>query len=197
MDNDPSCYFYPDGHFYCYGCGYWGDVTDFWAVAHGIDSGIAAAFDLARAYNIELPGRDPAAERKAEECRKQEARCMREAQEYHKDLERHPHVRGWWCSRGFDEALQERYLLGASTDGTAATIPYWHRGCVLGIILRRLEGKPKYLLPSSEDLPDGHKLLFIPGRLRLSTYIVEGFIDALALDALVQERRRCRRNTPK
>ncbi len=183
-DPDPSCYFYPDGRFYCFGCGLWGDVTDLWAAVRGIEPGIEAALDLAQEYRVELPYRHPEAESKAEERRKLEAVCMQQAEERHKDLERHPSIQDWWRSRGFDEELQRRYLLGANADGTAATIPYWHRSRVLGIILRYLKGKPKYLLPPGNELPDGHKSLFMPGRIGQETYIVEGFIDALALDAL-------------
>ena len=183
-DLNPSCYFYPDGRFYCYDCGLWGDVIDLWAAVRGIEPGIESALDLAQEYSVELPERHPEAERKAEEHRKHEAVCMQHAEECRKNLERHPSIQDWWRSRGFDEELQKRYLLGANADGTAAAIPYWHRGRVLGIILRRLKGKPKYLLPSGNELPDGHKSHFIPGRVGQETYIVEGFIDALALDAL-------------
>jgi DNA primase len=183
-DPDPSCYFYPDGRFYCFGCGLWGDVIDLWAAVRGIEPGIESALDLAQEYRVELPDRHPEAESKVEERRKHEAVCMQQAEERHKDLERHPSIQDWWRSRGFDEELQRRYLLGANADGTAATIPYWHRGRVLGIILRYLKGKPKYLLPTGNELPDGHKSLFMPGRIGQETYIVEGFIDGLALDAL-------------
>jgi DNA primase len=183
-DSEPSCYFYPDGRFYCYGCGLRGDVTDLWAVVRGTEPGIEAALDLAREYNVDLPERHPEAERTAVERRNHEAECMWQAEDHHEDLEHHPHIQAWWRSRGFNEELQKRYLLGTNADGTAATIPYWHRGRVLGIILRHLREKPKYLLPSGDELPDGHKSLFIPGRVGQGTHIVEGFIDALALDAL-------------
>ncbi len=183
-DRGPSFYVFPDERFFCFGCRWRGDATDFWAKMHGIDRPMEAALDLAREYDVDLPEQDPDAASKAEERRKHEAGCAREAEGRHEELERHPHVRAWWRSRGFDEGLQERYFLGASADGSAATIPYWYRGRVQGIIERRLEGEPKYLLPNAEDLPDGRKPLFVPGRVRSGTIIVEGFVDGLALDAL-------------
>ena len=115
-DIDPSMHLYDD-HVHCFGCGLRGDVVDVWAARHGIERPIDAARDLAREFNIELPELDPEAKRKAEEWRKREAACMRKAQERHEALERHPQLREWWLSRGFDEELQKRYLLGASADG--------------------------------------------------------------------------------
>ena len=91
-------------------------------------------------------------------------------------------MRSWWEDRGLDRDLQERYLLGAG-DGTTATIPFWHRGRVKGIIRRKLKGEPKYLLPAAEDLVDGHRPLFIPGPVGSEIFLVEGYIDALAVTA--------------
>ena len=62
-------------------------------------------------------------------------------------------------------------------------IPFWHRGRVHGLIRRKLEGEPRYILPSAEELPDGHKPLFIPGSLGREIFLVEGYIDALAVAA--------------
>jgi DNA primase len=183
-DIRPSMHNYGD-HVHCFACGLHGDVVDVWDAMRGFGHPIEAARDLAREYNIELPEWLPEAERKAEEWRKREAECMREAEERHRGLERHLHMREWWRSRGFDEELQKRYLLGASADGRAAAIPFWHRGRVQGIILRNLdEDEPKYMLPEGESLPDGRRPLFIPGRVSSDSYVVEGSIDALALDAL-------------
>jgi DNA primase len=80
--------------------------------------------------------------------------------------------------------LRERYLLGTDKDGTAAVIPFWHRGRVQGFIRRKLEGEPKYLYPKAEDFPGRYRPLFIPGPLRGSVYLVEGILDALAVTAL-------------
>jgi DNA primase/transcriptional regulator with XRE-family HTH domain len=182
-DANPSMHLYEE-RVHCFSCGFHGDVVDMWAAMRGFDRPIEAALDLARKYGVELPERDPEAERRAEERRRHEADCFREAEARHEALEQHVHVREWWCSRGFDEEFQRRCLLGASADGRAATIPYWHRGRVQVIIRRQLEGQPKYVLPTADTFPEGHKPLFIPGHVRPGTYIVEGFIDALALDAL-------------
>jgi hypothetical protein len=47
-------------------------------------------------------------------------------------------VRDWWAARGFGDGLREKYLLGANKDGTAAIIPFWHRGRIKGFIRRPL-----------------------------------------------------------
>jgi DNA primase len=182
-DVNPSMRIYHD-HVHCFACAFHGDVVDVWAALKGFARPIEAALDLGREYGVELPGRDPEAEHKAEERRRREAQCMREAKERHEALAQHPLVEDWWLSRGFGEERQQRYLLGASADGTAATLPYWHRGRVQGIVQRKLEGKPKYINPLGEDLPDGHKPLFIPGSVGPDSYVVEGFLDGLALDAM-------------
>ena len=181
-DATPSLHLYHN-RVHCFACGFHGDVTDVWAAIKGFDRRAEAAMDLAREYGVELPETDPEAERKAEEQRRRETEYAWQAQERHAALDRHPHVRGWWERRGFDGEAQERYLLGADPNGKAATIPYWHRGRVVGIIRRRLEGTPKYVYPKTEELPDGGRPLFVPGAVRPGTGVVEGPLDALALAA--------------
>ena len=90
----------------------------------------------------------------------------------------------WWAGRGFDQELQEQFLLGTNKNGSAAVIPFWHRGRVQGLIRRRFDEEPKYLYPMAEEFPRGHKPLFIPGPERAGAYVVEGIIDALAVAAL-------------
>ena len=81
--------------------------------------------------------------------------------------------------------MQERFLLGTTKDGTAAVIPFWHRGRVQGLIRRPLDGKPdKYLYPKTEDFARGYRPLFIPGPVRAGASLVEGIVDALAVAAL-------------
>ena len=82
--------------------------------------------------------------------------------------------------------MQRRFLLGTTKDGTAAVIPFWHRGRVHGLIRRPLDGEPsnKYLNPETEEFAAGYKPLFIPGSLRGDAFLVEGIVDALALAAL-------------
>jgi hypothetical protein len=106
------------------------------------------------------------------------------ALEAHERLARHPEVGEWWERRAFDEELCKRFMLGASEDGTAAAIPFWHRGRVHGLIRRKLEGEPKYVLPKREEFPYGHRPLFILGSAREGVVLVEGYVDALALAAL-------------
>ncbi|PLS87629.1 MAG: hypothetical protein CYG60_00870 [Actinobacteria bacterium] len=183
-DNTPSFHCYPDQRFKCYGCRRHGDVTDLWAGVKGIEPGIEAALDLAREYGVELPQRDPEARKRAEEHRRQEAEYLRQAEVCHETLSLQARVADWWGRRRFGKELQERYLLGASPDGTEAVIPFWHRGRVKGLIRRKLEGEPKYVYPKAEDFPEGYRPLFIPGPVRGEAFLVEGIVDALALAAL-------------
>ncbi len=82
-----------------------------------------------------------------------------------------------------DPEERERFLLGANKDGTQAVIPFWVRGRVAGLIRRKLEGKPKYILPQAEDFPEGHRPLFIPNPPKKELFLVEGYVDALAVAA--------------
>ncbi len=184
VDDTPSFHCYPDQRFKCFCCQRHGDVTDLWAGVKGIEPGIEAAFNLAQAYGVEVPQRDPEAQKRAEEHRKQEAEYLRQAEACHEALSVHARVADWWGRRRFGEGLQERYLLGASRDGTEAMIPFWHRGRVKGLIRRKLEGEPKYVYPKAEDFPGGYRPLFIPGPVRGEAFLVEGIVDALALAAL-------------
>lgn len=181
-DRTPSFHVYPDGRFYCYGCGWCGDVTDHWAGVNGLGPGIEAALDLAREFGVELPDADPAARKKAEERRQREAELLGEAEGAHAALAEDLDVAEWWERRGFDESLRRRFLLGAHEG--AATIPFWSRGRVEGLITRRLRGAPKYELQKAEDLVRGYKPLFVPGPARGEVFLVEGYVDALALAAL-------------
>jgi DNA primase len=185
-DTNPSFHVYPEGRFFCYGCRCRGDVTDLWAAVKGLKPGMEAGLDLAREFGVDLPTVSAEAKEKAERRRQQEADYLARAQEHHAALSRHPSVVEWWEGRGFDEGLREKFLLGITDDGTEATIPFWNRGRVHGIVRRKLEKDPdrKYLLPNKELFPLGYRPLFIPGRVHEGMFLVEGYVDALALSAL-------------
>jgi len=181
-DTDPSMHNFGD-HVHCFSCGFHGDMTDAYAAMHGFDRPVEAALDLARKFGVELPEADPEAHRKAQEQRKKEELYLTRARACYRALEKHPHVREWWESRGVGEALRERFLLGTNSEGTAAVIPFWHRGRVHGLIRRKIAGEPKYVYPKSEDFPGDHRPLFIPGSTSGEIFLVEGIIDALAVAA--------------
>lgn len=180
-DENPSFYVY-DARFFCYGCGWRGDVADLWAGVSNTKPGIDAALDLARELGIELPSVDPEAQKKAEKRRRKEAEYLEEAERGHAALRRHPDVAEWWERRGFGEDLQARFLLGAREG--AAIIPFWNRGRVEGLVKRRLHGQPKYELPRAESFVRGYRPLFVTGPVRAGVFLVEGYVDALALAAL-------------
>jgi DNA primase len=185
-DEHPSFYVYPDARFFCYGCRWHGDVTDLHAGVQGLKPGIEAGLDLAREFGVDLPTVSAEAKEKAERRRNLEAAYLARAQEHHEALSLHPRVVGWWEGRGFDEGLREKLLLGVAGAGAEATIPFWNRRRMHGIIRRKLEKDPdrKYLLPNKELFPLGYRPLFIPGRVREGMFVVEGYVDALALSAL-------------
>ena len=182
LDANPSMHIYDD-HVHCFSCQFHGDVADVWAATRGFGRSIEAALDLAREFGVELPQMSPEAKRKAQERRKKEELYLQQARACHKALSLQEAVEEWWESRGFGGELRERFLLGTNKDGTAAVIPFWHRGRVQGLIRRNLEGEPKYLLPEKEDFPSGYRPLFIPGPVRSSSFLVEGYVDALAVAA--------------
>jgi DNA primase len=179
-DEDPSMHLYDD-HAHCFACGFHGDVTDVWAAMRGFDKPLEAALDLAREFAIELPEASPEACQKGRERRDKEDLYLQQAKACHGALARHPRVTEWRETRGFGQALRERFLLGTNKDGTAAVIPFWHRGRVQGLIRRKLEGEPRYILPPVEEFPEGYKPLFIPGPMKEEIFLVEGYIDALAV----------------
>jgi DNA primase len=181
-DCNPSFYVYPDGRFHCYGCGWHGDATDLWAGVSGVKPGIGAALNLARELGIELPNVDPEAQRKADERRRKEAGYLEDAERYHGALTEKPGVAAWWERRGFDESMRQRFLLGAHEGD--AVIPFWNRGRVEGFVTRRLRGEPKYVLRRAEEFVRGYRPLFIPGQIGGGAFLVEGYVDALALAAL-------------
>jgi DNA primase len=165
-EKDPSMHVYED-HVHCYECGFHGDVVDVWAVRRGIERPIEAALDLARKFNVSLPEMNAESRQKAAERRQKEVDDLEMARHAHAAMEEHRHqAREWWESRGFCADSRQTFLLG-STDWEpvprAAIIPFWHRGRVMGLIRRQLEGEPKYILPKAEEFPGGHKPLFIPG----------------------------------
>lgn len=182
-DYRPSMHLYED-HVHCFSCSFHADVTGLWAAARGIESQAEAARDLAREFGVELPERDPEAQREAQARREKEESHLEQARAHHRNLGERPKVREWWVGRGFGEDLQKRFLLGASEDGNEAIIPYWSRGRVKGVIRRKLKGKPKYVYPKAEHFPERYKPLFIPGPSRPGTFLVEGIVDALAVTTL-------------
>ena len=179
QDEDPSMHLYDD-HAHCFACGFRGDVTDVWAAMRGFDKPVEAALDLAREVGIELPEASSEARQKDRERRDKEDLYLQQAKTCHGALARHARVTEWWEARGFGRQLRERFLLGTNKDGTAAVIPFWHRGRVQGLIRRNLAGEPRYILPKAEEFPSGYRPLFIPGPLGREIFLVEGYIDALA-----------------
>jgi DNA primase len=182
-NNTPNLHNYGD-HGHCFACGFHPDVVALWQKKHGFERPIEAALDLAREFGVEVPEQSPQARKEAEERRSKEETYLKRAQACHRALDTHQSVREWWEQRGFDKKLQGRFLLGANHDGTEAMIPFWHRGQIMGLIRRKLEGEPKYVYPKAEDFPEGRRPLFIPGSLRGGTLLVEGIVDALAAVAL-------------
>jgi DNA primase len=183
QDNDPSMHVYDD-HVHCFACGFHGDVTDLWAAKRGFDRPVEAALDLAREFGVELPEASPEACQKARERRSKEDLYLQQAKACHGALTGHPRVTEWWEARGFGKELRERFLLGTHKGGTAAVIPFWHRGRVHGLIRRKLEGEPKYLYPKAEEFPGGYRPLFIPASVSAGAFVAEGIVDALALAAI-------------
>jgi len=183
-DTNPSFFVYPDNRVHCFGCGFHGDVTDLWAAVNGLQPGIEAALDLARQYGVQLSDRDPEVQKKTEERRQKETTFEQQARACFQALTLHPNVAEWWKRRGFSEELQQQFLLGSNRDGSAALIPFWRRGRIQGLIRRQIEREPKYLLPNADDFPEAYKPLFIIPAGGNGWYIVEGFVDALALAAL-------------
>jgi len=177
-EKTPSMHVYDD-HVHCYGCGFHGDVVDVWGIQKGISRPIEAALDLAREFNVRLPEYSEEARRKAEEQRAHEQMQEVGARTFHEALKSGaaPLVREWWEGRGFGPDLQERFLLGANGQDDAAVIPFWRRGRITGLIYRKLEGEPKY------KNPEGEKPLFIPTPIGREVFLVEGYIDALAVAA--------------
>jgi len=182
QDRNPSFFVYPDGRFRCYGCGWHGDVTDLWAGVNGVEPGIEAALDLAREFGIELPGVDPGARKQLEERRRKEERYLRQAEKLHAALTQSSEVARWWERRGFGQNLTQRFLLGTH-EGTAV-IPFWNQGRVEGFVRRNLQGEPKYKLQKAEKFVRGYRPLFVPGSAHGDVFLVEGYVDALALAAL-------------
>ncbi len=181
-DGTPSMHVYDD-HVHCFSCGFHGDVVDVWGVQKGLIRPIEAALDLAREHNVTLPEMSPEARQKAQERREREASYMETAQACHRALEESDAVREWWEGRGFGEDLRARYLLGSNKLGTEAVIPFWYRGKVQGLIRRKLKGEPKYRLPNAEEFPEGYRPLFMPNAPGSETFLVEGYVDALAVAA--------------
>ncbi len=181
-DRTPSMHVYED-HVHCFACGFHGDVVDVWGVQKGLIRPIEAALDLAREYNVTLPEMSSEARQKAQERRGREASYTETAQACYRALEENDAVREWWEGRGFGEDLRARYLLGSNKLGTEAVIPFWHRGKVQGLIRRKLIGEPKYRLPNAEEFPEGYRPLFIPNAPRREVFLVEGYVDALAVAA--------------
>jgi DNA primase len=185
-EKDPSMHVYED-HVHCYGCGFHGDVVDVWAVQRGIERPIEAALDLAREFNVSLPEMNAESRQKAEEHRQKETDTLETARLAHAAMEEHRHqAREWWEYRGFCADSRQTFLLGSTGFGPippAIIIPFWHRGRVMGLIRRQLEGEPKYILPKAEEFPDGYRPLFIPGPLGREIFLVQDYIDALAVTA--------------
>lgn len=183
-DRNPSFHVYPDRRFHCFGCGWHGDITDLWAATNGLESSVEAALSLARERGVELSEVSSNARESMKVQRQKEAENSLEVKKYHEALERNSDVAEWWDRRGFDGELRQRFLLGARGEGKAI-IPFWNRGRVQGFILRNMEGgKKKYMLQKAEKFVTGYRPLFIPGPLRGGSFLVEGYVDALALVAL-------------
>ena len=182
QDHNPSMHIYDD-HVHCFACGFHGDVTDVWAAMRGFDRPLEAALDLAGEFAIELPEETPEARQKARERRDKEDLYLQQAKACHGALARHLPVTAWWEARGFGQELRERFLLGTNKDGTAAVIPFWHRGRVQGLI-RRNWRRAQVPIPEGRTVPERTQATVHPRVVPPGTFLVEGIVDALAGVAL-------------
>jgi DNA primase len=186
-DKTPSMHVYED-HVHCFACGFHGDVVDVHRVRRGLERPIEAAFDLAREYAVRLPEMSEEGRQAAEARRTREDELLDLAKTCLGYLKDHPASREWWEGRGFDAQVRERFLLGTTEDGKWATIPFWTRGARIAGTVRRIikeaEGVPKYKLPKAENFPGGYRPLFIPAPISSEAFMVEGYIDGLAIAAM-------------
>ena len=178
-EKTPSLHVYDD-HVHCFGCRFHGDVVDVWAVQRRIDRPIEAALDLAREFNVQLPAFSEEGGRKAEMRRRKEEKDLATARMLLKRLK--DEISGgwaaveWWEGRGFTSELRNRFLLSGTPE--TAVIPFWRRGGrIFGFIRRHLDEGPKY------QNPEGEKSLFVPTPIKGELFLVEGYIDALAVAA--------------
>jgi DNA primase len=186
-DKNPSLHIFDD-HGYCFACGFHGDVVDVWRVQKEFERPIEAALDLAREYGIRLPEISEKGRDQTEARRAREDELLVLAKTRLSYLDDHPAAREWWEGRGFDARARERFLLGTTEDGKWATIPFWTRGSRIAGTVRRIieeqEGVPKYKLPKAENFPGGYRPLFIPAAIKGEAFMVEGYIDGLAIAAM-------------
>jgi DNA primase len=119
-DTDPpDMHVYPD-HAHCFSCGFHGDIVDVWAAQRNIGTPFEAALDLAREFGIRLTEISAEGQQQAEARRAREVDNLEVAREHHAALKKSKKVREWWEGRGFGADLQERFLLGAASAGTAS-----------------------------------------------------------------------------
>ena len=178
-DQDPSMHLYDD-HAHCFACGFHGDVTDAWAAMRGFNKPVEAALDLAREFDVQLPEFSEEGRRRADERRRKEEKDLATVQMLLRRLKDEScggwDAVQWWEGRGFTPELRNRFLLSGTP--RTAVIPFWRPGGrIFGLIRRHLDGKPKY------QNPEGERPLFIPGPLGQEIFVVEGYIDALAVAA--------------
>jgi DNA primase len=131
---------------------------------------------------------DPKVKEAYEERRRKEDLSVAEAKKRHlllEDKKLGPPVRGYFEGRGFGTKLQERFMLGSTSDGRPS-IPFWHSGRVHGNIIRNPDDTtPKYRYPNKEKMPLGRKPLLLLDHPRPVEYVVvEGIFDTLAAAAL-------------
>jgi len=93
-EQTPSMHVYDD-HVFCFGCSFYGDVTDVYARLHNIERPIEAARTLAQKFEIRIPEISEEAAKKAEETRQKEQTYLEKAKELHEALEDRPRVAEW------------------------------------------------------------------------------------------------------
>jgi CHC2 zinc finger len=182
-----------DGRGHCFSCQFDGDVVDFWSKLQGFNSQFEAARDLAQNRRVPLPETDPEAVERIKERRRREDVALGRAEANHRRLEQEQgkspqarKAREYLEGRGFGKNLRLKFLLGV-TRGGDISIPYWSGGRVHGIVRRTWggDGRGKYMVPRTEEMPLGRKPLMIKDALPAGCIVlqVEGFLDHLALCA--------------
>jgi DNA primase len=175
--------------FYCHGCNAGGDVISLAQAHHGLDLPWQAAMKLAEEYNIEAPQIDPKVRQLLERRRAHFERVAHHAQQMFEQTQ--PEYAEWWAGRSFTPEMQEQFLLSGQKlyEGRYATFPLTANKQMYCFVGRNIDddpNAPKYIAPKEENLPPGmtQQPLFVPAPIRKGGfYLVEGYIDALALAA--------------
>jgi DNA primase len=164
-DKTPSLHVYPDGYYRCFGCDFHGDIYDFIARLHNYSP--QQAYDFIAGLGVNPTPRPYDKPRPAPQP---EHTITPEAVARLTGQMKQTHLNFWYEAWGIQQLALTRFKIGYAGGWYTYAFPWYYRGAVTAINLRRNDDNPR-------TPPDMPKYKMMKGSKRVAPFNIDACFD--------------------